>query len=123
MTRTRFALMGVVVGGIFLMAALAWAVTSNGPYYAMPAWDQKLPASTRFVVLLDWNSEAVLDRNTGLVWEKSPATTVLDRHFHRMASRVSGVLSFSWSAERPPGPAPRQPGRQGRGAWRTEQRG
>jgi hypothetical protein len=66
--------MGLVLGGIFLVAALAWAVSSNGPYYAMPAWDQKLPASTRFVVLTDWNSEAVLDRNTGLVWETSPQT-------------------------------------------------
>lgn len=39
-------------------------------------WDQKLPAATRFVVLTDWNSEAVLDRETGLVWEQSPATTL-----------------------------------------------
>jgi hypothetical protein len=73
MKRNRFAVMGLVIGGIFLVAALVWAASSNGPYYALPAWDQKLPASTRFVVLLDWNSEAVLDRNTGLVWEKSPA--------------------------------------------------
>jgi hypothetical protein len=53
----------------------AQAVTANGPYYAAPAWDQKLPATTRFVVLLDWNGEAVLDRETGLVWERSPDPT------------------------------------------------
>jgi Protein of unknown function (DUF1566) len=35
-------------------------------------WDQKLPAATRFVVLTDFGSEAVLDRNTGLVWGQSP---------------------------------------------------
>lgn len=52
----------------------AQAASGNGPYYATPSWDQKLPAATRFVVLTDWNSEAVLDRNTGLVWEKSPDT-------------------------------------------------
>ena len=52
------------------------AASGNGPYYAEPAWDQKLPAATRFVVLTDWNSEAVLDRETGLVWEKSPTTTL-----------------------------------------------
>ena len=37
-------------------------------------WDQKLDASTRFIVLTDWNSEAVLDRETGLLWQKSPET-------------------------------------------------
>jgi hypothetical protein len=40
-----------------------------------PAWSIKLPASERFVVLADFNNEAVLDKETGLVWEKSPSTT------------------------------------------------
>ena len=43
-----------------------------GPYYANPSWDQTLPASTRFIVLSNFNSAAVLDRETGLVWERSP---------------------------------------------------
>ena len=46
-----------------------------GPYYAKPAWDQSLSVSTRFVVLTNWNSKAVLDKETGLVWERSPALT------------------------------------------------
>jgi hypothetical protein len=37
-----------------------------------PTWSTKLPASERFVVLADFNNEAVLDKETGLVWEKSP---------------------------------------------------
>ena len=64
---------GLLVGSAVL-AGPAQAATSNGPYYAEPAWDQKLPAATRFIVLLDWSSQAVLDRETGLVWEKAPAS-------------------------------------------------
>src|SRR5262249_15328144 len=66
----------IAVGG--LTAALlavspglveALGATANGPYYAEPSWDQMLPASTRFIVLSNFNSEAVLDRETGLVWQ------------------------------------------------------
>ena len=38
-----------------------------------PTWSQKLPAAQRFVIVLD--GAAVLDKETGLVWEKSPDTT------------------------------------------------
>jgi hypothetical protein len=38
----------------------------------LPSWDQTLPSSTRFIVLSTMNGDAVLDRETGLVWEKSP---------------------------------------------------
>jgi hypothetical protein len=59
-----------------ITAATARAQTvANGPYYAPPAWDQTLPVATRFIVLSNFASAAVLDRETGLVWEKSPATT------------------------------------------------
>jgi len=61
------------------LAALAVAsgpaaaqTTGNGPYYANPSWDQQLPAAQRFIVLANWNNEAVLDRETGLVWQKTP---------------------------------------------------
>jgi hypothetical protein len=40
--------------------------TANGPYFATPSWDQTLPASTRFIVLSNMNSDAVLDRETGV---------------------------------------------------------
>lgn len=45
------------------------ATSAPGPYYATPSWDQKLPPETRFVLLSNWNNEAVLDRETGLVWK------------------------------------------------------
>lgn len=38
-----------------------------------PSWSQKLPAAERFVLVLD--GAAVLDRETGLVWEKAPDAT------------------------------------------------
>ena len=71
--------MGLMGLSLFVAAAIgsgpAQAATGNGPYYAEPAWAQKLPVATRFIELTDWNGAAVLDRETGLVWEKSPQTT------------------------------------------------
>ncbi len=47
----------------------------TGPYYALPSWSQKLPSAARFIILSDWDSAAVLDKETGLVWERSPSTS------------------------------------------------
>jgi len=40
-----------------------------------PTWSQKLPAAQRFELVLD--GAAVLDKETGLVWQKSPLTMYL----------------------------------------------
>ena len=49
-------------------------ITESGPYYANPSWDQQIPGAQRFIVLSNWNNAAVLDRETGLVWEQDPVT-------------------------------------------------
>ena len=78
--------------GLITAAALALvnnplAAQTNGPYYATPSWDQQLPVSTRFIVLTNWGTPpnaAVLDRETGLVWQQSPGGQHVqhdDQHF------------------------------------------
>jgi Protein of unknown function (DUF1566) len=72
-------LLGLIVSGMVVFAAgPAGAATAAGPYYASPSWDQTLPAATRFIVLTNMASQAVLDRETGLVWEQSPSTSTVD---------------------------------------------
>ena len=41
-----------------------------------PTWSQKLPSPERFVFVLD--GEAVLDKETGLVWEQTPSADPLN---------------------------------------------
>lgn len=84
MKKTWLYILGfMVMGMIALGVGPARAATAPGPYYATPSWDQKLQCDTtstcpRFIVLSNWDSEAVLDRETGLVWEQSPGITVHD---------------------------------------------
>jgi Protein of unknown function (DUF1566) len=37
-------------------------------------WDTNHPSASRFVTLAAFHNQAVLDKNTGLVWEQAPAT-------------------------------------------------
>jgi hypothetical protein len=66
-------------------------ITAPGPYYAVPSWDQTFPAVTRFVILSNMNSEAVLDRETGLVWERTPGGGETDF----LGARISCFLRSS----------------------------
>ena len=44
----------------------------------LPTWDNVINGPGRFRVLWDFNNAAVLDRETGLVWEQSPDTGTRD---------------------------------------------
>lgn len=61
-----------VVAATLSLGAAHAQTTAPGPYYATPSWDQQLAVTSRFVVLSNWNGEAVLDRETGLVWQRTP---------------------------------------------------
>jgi hypothetical protein len=60
-----------------------------------PAWSHKLPASERFVLVLD--GEAVLDKETGLVWEKAPAPDFIPKSWE---SSVAHCLTLSKGGRR-----------------------
>ena len=57
-----------------------------------PAWSQTLPAAQRFVLVI--GGAAALDKETGLVWEKSPSprdSNWLDAQLHCNLSTVGGL--------------------------------
>jgi uncharacterized protein DUF1566 len=55
---------------IVIAAVLVAAEASAG---TIPSWDDKVTVG-RFRVLREFNDAAVLDRETGLVWERSPSS-------------------------------------------------
>lgn len=61
-----------------------------------PSWDQTLPAAERFVLVMPTAAnpagEAVLDKETGMVWEQSPDTNAITWDFGRFhcANRAVG---------------------------------
>jgi len=66
-----------------------------GPYYAMPSWDQTIACTSlascpRFIVLSNFANQAVLDRETGLVWERSPSVDLVNAISNSCGFRVVG---------------------------------
>lgn len=57
------------------LAALGLAVAAPAALAAAPAfpsWSQKIEGARRFTVLTAFDGQAVLDNETGLVWERAP---------------------------------------------------
>lgn len=65
-----FLIIFVVLITVFVAISHGFAKSTKEGSYIPHAWSQKLEASKRFEVVLDGG--AVLDKETGLVWEKSP---------------------------------------------------
>jgi len=122
----------ILVLTIFIMAALALLVPglctagslepSDVPGPTMktldqipPTWSQKLQCDLvetihglrrvcpRFEILADFNNEAVLDKETGLVWEKSPHDTsgptslqTAHNRCNNSAATAPSLLRFGW---------------------------
>ena len=65
----------LTIGFVLATGHAAAQTTAVGPYYATPSWDQTMPATTRFVILSNFDGNAVLDRETGLVWQRALSAT------------------------------------------------
>jgi hypothetical protein len=76
MKKSLFAFASAIA--ILACGSVSAQTISNGPYYATPSWDQQLPTAQRFIVLQNWNNEAFLDRETGLVWERQPVNNTFN---------------------------------------------
>ena len=60
-----------------------------------PTWSQILPASTRFVLVM--GGVAVLDKETGLVWQQSPtATTFAWESAHNFCNQLIAGGRLGW---------------------------
>lgn len=57
--------------GLFAATALVAAGAAAKP----PVWDLRIDKASRFKVLKPFGGAAVLDRETGLVWQQAPAAT------------------------------------------------
>ena len=68
MKTIRFSIIAIAASA--LMAATAAA--------QIQSWDRQMNSNARFRVLAQFGNAAVLDQETGLVWERSPTTTLYE---------------------------------------------
>ncbi len=71
MKRTYHILLWGVVLGLFGLALVVGPAAADDAEH-LQSWSQRIDGDDRFEVLEDFNDEAVLDKETQLVWERSP---------------------------------------------------
>jgi Protein of unknown function (DUF1566) len=57
------------------MLILAFALASSASAQTGQIWDQRMDGPGRFRIIAAFENEAVLDRETGLVWERTPGNS------------------------------------------------
>jgi hypothetical protein len=73
------------------------AQTAAGTYYALPAWSQTPATNARFVILSNFNNDAVLDRATGLVWTRqSVVVSALPDDGEQLCRRLAVGSRMGW---------------------------
>ena len=54
-----------------VLCLLVFGVTRDGSAIPLESWDDQIAGAPRFVVLAEFDNEAVLDRETQLVWQRN----------------------------------------------------
>ncbi len=86
----------IAMGALFLLAYMQINSQTEGKKQVIATiiqnWQQAHPADQRFVILPDFNNNAVLDKDTNLIWELSPTPTRLTWNEARAAcvTRATG---------------------------------
>lgn len=70
------------------------AQVTAGTYSAQPAWSQTLAPNVRFAILSNFRNDAVLDRETGLIWARRSLERVFAGFNQRLIEKTEDVCSM-----------------------------